>query len=157
MLVHDRSYITRMSASGTTWLWSQGFYIQTMSCRALFPAALGGGFRTWLIPHIAPSHPDPLLQEGAPGKPLCPGPQTQTTDHGCPWACDSRPSAFWGGSRVARGAPAPQATTMGGGATPQHPALPARPHRSKTRWENETRRQAQKDIKPTIYTKYYSF
>lgn len=147
----------RASVSGTTWLRSQGFYIQTMSRRALFPAAVGGGFRTvsMTVPPIAPSRPDLLLQEGNPGKPSRPGPQTQTTDHGCPWAPQQPTSSILGRVRGSAGCSSTTSHNDGGTRTTPNPPGSTPPEQNKMGKETQT--QAQKDIEPNIYTKYYSF
>lgn len=130
-----------------------------MSRRALLLAALGGGFRTWLVPHITLSHPDPLLQEGAPEKPSWPGPQTQTTDHRPRVPLGMRQPTFGILGRVRGGSGCSSTASHDDrrGGNPPTPSPPGSTPPEQNKMENETQRQAQKDIKPNIYTKYYSF
>lgn len=146
----------RMSVPGTTWLWSQGFYIQTMSRRALFLAAVGSGFRTWLSDAAAhhSTSPRPPPPRRSPQETI----ETwlPNTDHRprvslATVTANSILGRVWGGTGCS------STSSHDDESTRTTPSPPGSTPPEQNKMEKETQTQAQKDIKPNIYTKYYSF
>lgn len=131
----------------------QGFYMQMMSHRALFLAAACGGFRTWLSDSA--THHSISLRLPPPEK----SPQEATATW--PPNTDHRPRVTLGITTAylwhsGEGPGGMGCSSQDDGCTCMMLIL-TQPRPSRTRWIKETQTQAQKDIKPNIYTKYYSF